>query len=182
MLVDLAIKTALKYHAGGRRKGTNVPYVVHPLALGMIFAAAGCSEEVIAAGILHDTIEDTSLTAHELRETFGSGVALLVAACTEPDKSLPWETRKEHTLASMEKAPLEARLIVCADKLHNVRTIAEDREKSGESIWGRFNRGKSDQEWYYRGLVRVLCNREDQEEYASLFTAFKEAVEDLFSQ
>jgi len=182
MLVDQAIETALKYHAGGRRKGTNVPYAVHPLAVGIILAAAGCSGEVIAAGILHDTLEDTSLTANEIRESFGHEVASLVAACTEPDKSLPWETRKEHTLASMEKAPLEARLIVCADKLHNIRTIAQDRKEVGERVWRRFNRGKSDQEWYYRGLVRVLCSRGDQGEYASLFTTFKKAVEDLFSQ
>lgn len=182
MLVDQAIETALKYHAGERRKGTNVPYAVHPLAVGMILAAAGCSGQVIAAGILHDTLEDTSLTAHELRRTFGHEVASLVAACTEPDKSLPWETRKEHTLASMEKAPLLVRLIVCADKLHNIRTIAEDREKVGEIIWDRFNRGESDQEWYYRGLVRVLRSRGDQGEYGSLFMAFEEAVEDLFSQ
>lgn len=181
MLVDLAIETALKFHAGKQKKGTIIPYVIHPLAVGVILAAAGCSEEWIAAGILHDTLEDTSLGPEQIRDVFGHGVASLVAACTEPDKSLPWESRKEHTLASLEKAPLEVRVIVCADKLHNVRAIAEDRQKAGESVWERFNRGKSKQEWYYRGLVRVLCNRKDRGRYAPLFLAFEEAVEDLFA-
>jgi (p)ppGpp synthase/HD superfamily hydrolase len=180
MLIDLAIETALKFHAGQFRKGADIPYAVHPLAVGMILAGAGCSDEVIAAGILHDTLEDTSMTVDEVRNRFGREVASMVMACSEPDKSLPWEIRKQHTIASMKNAPLEVRVIVCADKLHNVRTMAGDLKKVGEHIWERFNRGRGEQAWYYKSLVRVLCEREDQGGYAPLFSAFKNEVERLF--
>jgi (p)ppGpp synthase/HD superfamily hydrolase len=181
MLIDLAIETALKFHAGQFRKGADIPYAVHPLAVGMILAGAGCSDEVIAAGILHDTLEDTSMTVDEVRNRFGREVASMVMACSEPDKSLPWEIRKQHTIASMKNAPLEVRVIVCADKLHNLRTMAGELKKTGEDLWKRFNRGRTEQAWYYKSLVRAVCERKDQGKYAPLFLAFKNEVERLLS-
>ena len=182
MLVDLAIETALKFHVGQFRKGADIPYVAHPLAVGIILAGAGCSDEVIAAGILHDTLEDTSMTVDEVRNRFGREVASMVMACSEPDKSLPWEIRKQHTTASMKNAPLEVRAIVCADKLHNLRTMAGELKKAGEDLWKRFNRGKTDQAWYYKSLVLAICERKDQGKYAPLFLAFKKEVEELFGR
>jgi (p)ppGpp synthase/HD superfamily hydrolase len=180
MLVDRALETALRFHANQRRKGTAVPYVVHPLAVGILLARAGCSEEVIAAGLLHDTLEDTSMTEDQLRTTFGQAVASLVTACSEPEKSLPWETRKKHTLALVADAALEVRVIVCADKLHNVRTMAEDRKRVGEDVWKRFSRGRAEQAWYYKELVRILCERKDLGIYGPLFFALKKGVQALF--
>src|SRR5438874_3924659 len=98
-MLDFAIEVAAKAHRGQVRKGTDIPYISHPYAVGMMLARAGYSEEVIAAGILHDTVEDTNITLEYLRETFSEKVALIVEGCSEPHHgSAPWEARKAHTL------------------------------------------------------------------------------------
>ncbi|MBW1682158.1 MAG: bifunctional (p)ppGpp synthetase/guanosine-3',5'-bis(diphosphate) 3'-pyrophosphohydrolase [Deltaproteobacteria bacterium] len=180
-LVEKALETAAIAHRDQVRKGTNIPYITHPCAVALILAAAGCGEEVVAAGLLHDTVEDTPMSLEEIREGFGEGVARIVAANTEPPKSLPWEERKEHTIASLASLPLDARLVMCADKLHNLRTIAAEHRELGEKVWERFKRGRKEQEWYYRGLARGLCHRPDLGDYAPLFRKFEEEVDALFS-
>nr|WP_316046713.1 HD domain-containing protein [Planococcus glaciei] len=99
-LIELAIGFAAFKHTGQVRKGTSIPYISHPFAVGMMLQQAGESEEVIAAGILHDTLEDTATTEEEIRTVFGEQVLLLVKAASEPDKSRPWEDRKRHTVSS----------------------------------------------------------------------------------
>src|SRR5439155_6449654 len=157
-MLDFAIEVAAKAHAGQVRKGTDIPYVAHPYAVGMMLARAGCSEEIVAAGILHDTVEDTDLTLAWIRDNFGERVALIVEGCTEPHHGRePWEARKAHTLEYLRTAPWEVRLVACADKLHNLRSIAAEREVAGEGVWERFKCGRAEQAWYYRGLVESLC-------------------------
>lgn len=179
-MIDLAIEVAVRAHQNQVRKGTDIPYITHPLAVGMLLAKAGCPDEVIAAGILHDTIEDTSMTLDPIRERFGEQVATIVKGASEPDKSLPWEDRKRHTIEFLKTASLEVRLVACADKLHNIRTIAAEYETIGDHIWERFKRGRADQEGYYRGLVESLCNRAGTQSYESLFQQLKYEVENLF--
>ena len=87
-MIDLAIEVAAKAHQNQVRKGTDIPYITHPLAVGIILAKAGCSDEVIVAGILHDTLEDTPLTLDCIQETFGPRVASIVKGASEPDRSL----------------------------------------------------------------------------------------------
>ena len=181
-MIDFAIEVAAKAHRNQCRKGTDIPYIVHPYAVGLLLLGAGCSEEVVVAGILHDTVEDTSMTLEDIRENFGERVASIVAGCSEPDKSLPWEVRKRHTIESLRAAPLEVRLIVCADKLHNLRTIAAEHQKIGDAVWKRFNRGRKEQEWYYRSLVESLCSPPDDERKASLFQQFRNEVENVFGK
>ena len=178
--MDSAIEVAVRAHSDQVRKGTDIPYITHPLAVALLLAKAGCPDEVICAGILHDTIEDTSITLDYLNDTFGEKVAAIVEGASEPDKSLPWEDRKRHTIEFLKTASLEVRLVACADKLHNIRTIAAEYETIGEHIWERFKRGRAKQEAYYRGLVESLCNRSDTQGYKALFRQFKDEVEDLF--
>ena len=157
-MLDFAIEVAAKAHAGQARKGTDIPYISHPYAVGMMLARAGYSEEIVAAGILHDTVEDTDLTLEWIRDNFGERVALIVEGCTEPrHRWEAWETRKAHTLEYLRTAPWEVRLVACADKLRNLRSIAADLEVAGEGVWERFTRGRAKQEWYYRGLADSLC-------------------------
>jgi len=181
-MIYQAIEVAVKAHSNQVRKGTDIPYISHPFAAGMILSQAGCSEEVIAAGILHDTIEDTPVTLDLIREKFGEKVASLVKACSEPDKSLSWEERKKHTIEFLRTAPLDVRLVACADKLHNIRCIADDYRRIGDKIWQRFKRGKDKQEWYYRSLAEVLGDQIDNQEKIAIFLQFKEEVEKLFGK
>ena len=155
-LIDRAIEIAVKAHQKQKRKGTKIAYITHPFAVGIILAKAGCSEEVVAAGILHDTIEDARIKRSRIREEFGEKVASIVEKCTEPDKRRSWRKRKQHTLDSLKKAGLDVKFVVCADKLHNIRTIARDYRKVGDRVWKRFRRGREDQKWYYTSLVESL--------------------------
>jgi (p)ppGpp synthase/HD superfamily hydrolase len=182
VMIDLAIEVAVKAHEDQLRKGTDIPYISHPLAVGILLAKAGCPDEVIAAGILHDTVEDTSITLGNLREAFGERVAAIVKGASEPDRSLPWEERKAHTVEFLKTASLEVRLVTCADKLHNIRTIASEYEKIGDQVWKRFKRGKEDQAWYYLGVVKSVCDRSDNLGYESLFQQLKSEVEGFFGK
>jgi (p)ppGpp synthase/HD superfamily hydrolase len=179
-MIDLAIEVAVRAHQNQVRKGTDIPYITHPIAVGIILAKAGCPDEIVVAGILHDTVEDTKVTLDNVREKFGDKIASIVQGVSEPDTSLPWEERKRHTLDYLKTAPPAVRLVACADKLHNIRTIATEHKKIGDQVWERFRKGRSDQEGYYRGLVESLCNRPDNQGHESLFQQLKSEVEDFF--
>ena len=181
-MIDFAIEFAAKAHRNQVRKGTDIPYIAHPYAVGLLLLRAGCSEEVVVAGILHDTVEDTSMTLEDIRKNFGDKIAAVVKGCSEPDKSLAWEARKQHTIEFLRTAPLEVRMVVCADKLHNLRTIAVEHQKIGDEVWKRFNRGRKEQEWYYRALVESLCYQLDVEEKTTLFQQFLNEVENVFGK
>ena len=107
VMIDLAIEVAVKAHQNQFRKGTDITYITHPLAVGIMLAKAGCSDEVIIAGILHDTVEDTPATLDYIKDTFGEEVSLIVNGASEPDKSLPWEERKSHTQDFLKGASRE---------------------------------------------------------------------------
>jgi len=182
MLIDLAIVTAARAHKNQIRKGSGIPYITHPFSVGMLLLREGCPDEVVAAGILHDTVEDTSITLENIRENFGDRVASIVRDCSEPDRSLSWEERKRHTIEFLKTAPPEVKLVACADKLHNIRTMVREYEDMGNRLWERFKRGRSSQAWYYRGLVESLCTESHNPGHEILFQQFREEVEKLFSE
>lgn len=161
-VIEKAIIFATEAHEGQTRKSTDIPYITHPFAVGMLLQKAKCSNEVIAAGILHDTLEDTPATLDQLIENFGEKVASLVLAASEHDKSLPWEERKQHTIDALPNANTEEIQVITADKLHNLRSIRVDLELQGDSVWERFNRGKRQQHWYYSSIVKALMPRKKE--------------------
>lgn len=180
-LLDRALALAAKAHKDQVRKGTDIPYISHPYAVGLILQKAGCREEVIAAGILHDLLEDTEVSLERIQEEFGAEIAAIVEGCSEPGHDeLPWETRKEHTIVYLKTAPAEVRLVACADKLHNVRSMLADYQNIGEGLWQRFKRGREQQEKYYRGLVASLGERMDSLEFERIYRKFETAVGELF--
>ena len=179
-MIDMAIEVAAKAHQNQFRKGTDIPYITHPLAVGIILAKAGCSDDVIIAGILHDTVEDTSITLDYIRDTFGNKVSTIVEVVSEPDKSLAWEERKQHTLNFLEGAPPEVRFVALADKLNNIRAIASDYVEMGEEFWERFNRGKDAQKWYYQGLVQALRDDSADEAYQTIHRQFAQEANEVF--
>jgi (p)ppGpp synthase/HD superfamily hydrolase len=155
-VIEKALQVASKAHERQYRKHTDIPYIIHPVAVGMILMKEGYREDIIAAGILHDTVEDTALTLDDLKREFGEKIAEIVAGCSEPDKSLPWKERKEHTIEFLKTASEEIRVVACADKLHNIRSVIRDYEKVGDAVWSRFNAGKEQQKWYYTNIVESL--------------------------
>lgn len=175
---DSAIEFAAVAHRDQVRKGSDIPYISHPYGVAMILQQAKCKEEVVIAALLHDTLEDTDTTEEDIRSRFGSEVLRLVQGASEPDKSAPWEERKQHTLDFLKSADLPLRQLSCADKLHNLRSTRRDFEAHGDAVWRRFNRGYEQQKWYYTSLVESLG-------YASRFPlldTFQDEVEQFFLQ
>ncbi|MFQ5709934.1 MAG: HD domain-containing protein [bacterium] len=179
-MIFRAIEFAVRAHAGQYRRGTRVPYIVHPLRVAKLLLDRGCSEEMAVAGVLHDTLEDTPVTSKDLRTHFGEEVARLVEAASEPDKSDTWENRKQHTIETLKTAPLEVLWLVCADKLDNVRSIREEQTRLGDAVWSKFNRPRDKQKWYYESLANLFLNRVDSKTDNSLFMEFKNEVQALF--
>ncbi|KEF39177.1 guanosine polyphosphate synthetase/pyrophosphohydrolase [Schinkia azotoformans MEV2011] len=175
-LIDYAIEFAATAHRNQFRKETDIPYISHPVGVGMILQKAGCSEEAIVAGILHDTLEDTETTEADILNNFGEEVLNIVKGCSEPDKGASWEDRKKHTIEYLKSAPLLIREVACADKLHNLRSINRDLTNLGEATWEKFKRGREKQEWYYRNIVESLGH----ESHFPLLDLLKKEVEDVF--
>ena len=122
-LISEAADLAARRHRGMARKGRgNEPYVNHLAEVANLLAAAteGKDAELVAAGWLHDTVEDTGTTAQELDKAFGQRVADLVAEVTD-DMSLPKEQRRKKQVADATKKSSGARLIKIADKISNIR-------------------------------------------------------------
>jgi (p)ppGpp synthase/HD superfamily hydrolase len=144
------------------RKGTAFPYVVHVIRVAEILERLPVGEDVVVAGFLHDTVEDAGVTYDELRVEFGGRVATLVEKVSEPDKTLDWRTRKQHTIHRIEREDdPEALMLKAADMLDNVRSIRETLRAEGEErTWARFRRGRADQHWYYRSLAEAFIARE----------------------
>jgi guanosine-3',5'-bis(diphosphate) 3'-pyrophosphohydrolase len=125
-LVLRALDFAARRHAAQRRKGVNqAPYINHPVRVAYyIGAVAGIEDpELIAAALLHDTVEDTETTFEELRDEFGHRVAELVAEVTD-DKSLAKKTRKRLQVEHAPEVSQAAAQLKIADKLSNVEDLS----------------------------------------------------------
>jgi (p)ppGpp synthase/HD superfamily hydrolase len=164
-IVSTALVFAAEHHQHQFRKGSRIPYMSHLLNVCRILAENDCEEELLAAALLHDIIEDTDVTIEEVESRFGQRVAELVSGATEQqmlqkdnsDKTSTWEQRKEHTISFLrEEATTDQLLVSFADKLDNLRAIAADYQRIGDQLWQRFNRSKAQQAWYYGSLAQVM--------------------------
>ncbi len=155
-MIEDAIYFATTAHAGQKRKGTDIPYVLHPLEAAAIATRFTYNETLVCAAILHDVVEDTEIPLKVIEKRFGTQVANLVAAESE-DKTKTWKERKQATIDHMAETPDEnIRIVALCDKLANIRAIRSDQITLGEGVWKRFNSSKEDIGWYYKGLVEGL--------------------------
>lgn len=186
---NLALQTAWMAHSKQKRKSSDIPYIIHPIEVALILIENGANEDLITAGLLHDTLEDTAITEEFIYSNFGAKVTELVKAASEPqklgleaklskeDEIKSWKERKTHTIHYISDAPLEVKLLTCADKLSNIRSTIRDYKEFGNKLWERFNAGCKDQNWYYEELVKSLkelCGYKMYDEFVIL-------VEDFFS-
>lgn len=182
-MIFKAIEYATKVHSGQYRKATRIPYIIHPLAVARILIEQDSRTEVVCAGILHDTLEDTRATAEEICRLFGKEVTDLVESVSEPNKSdHTWENRKSYTLKHLRTASPETLLITLADKLDNIMSIRSDYGNMGETLWKRFNRPKEKQQWYYEALANLFSERMSHGAAANLARRFKTEVDIVFKK
>ena len=160
---DEALHYALSAHATQTRKGTDIPYAAHLLAVASLILEAGGSEDAAIAGLLHDVIEDQG--PHHLDEIaarFGDRVADAVVECSAESKhdGLSWEERKQRYIEQMVIASPLALSVSLADKVHNLRSILADYRVLGHGLFTRFGApGPEAIVWYYESLLAVYEDR-----------------------
>lgn len=204
-LVERAIELAAQWHDATYRKGgwrpaafrlengrpIEVPVAAHVTAVGMIVQRAGWDDETVAAGFLHDILEDSNRERHRfdpevLREVMGARVAELVEWVTEvkrmPDgRACMWEERKERYLQRLVEAPAEAVAISLADKLHNLWTMNQTIETGQDPFKGSptrmaLTRGPDQQRWFFESVLQIAA-RFDEPRLLSLTTELQAALD-----
>ena len=161
-----AVAYAATAHAAQRRKGTDIPYIAHLLAVSGSVLEAGGDEDQAIAGLLHDVVEDQGglPRADDVRARFGDRVADIVLGCSDStvedrEHKMPYAERKAARIAHLRDASNDVLLVTAADKLHNARAIHTDLLIDGPEMLERFN-GKPDQILtYYLSILDVLESR-----------------------
>lgn len=176
---DKAKYFAINTHRGQIRKSElEKPMIIHPLEVGDILESFGFDDNVVAAGYLHDVVEDTAVTIQDIEREFGSDIAYLVSSATEPDKSLSWEVRKKHTISSSKELPLRNKAVICADKISNLESLMIMFGKNDKRDFSSFNRGEKEEEWYYKSIYESLIYGED--EHLEMFRRLEIAIDTVF--
>ena len=155
-MIKEAAEFADRAHQGVFRKGTEIPYITHPMETAAIVTAFTDEPEMIAAALLHDVIEDAGVTREELEEKFGPRVAFLVDGESE-DKSKSWVERKGATVERLKTATRDEKILALADKLSNIRSTARDYLVLGDESVAAFQPERQrDAGWYYKGVAEAL--------------------------
>jgi len=157
------VRYVAQAHGEQTRKGSDIAYVSHLLAVAALVMEAGGTETQVLAALLHDTVEDCGGLPRldDVREKFGADVAEIVRACsdslvTDPTAKEEWRTRKERYLAGLHSEPPDVLLVSLADKLHNATVTLRDLRRDGAAAFEKFNGKRDGTQWYYRRLVTVF--------------------------
>ncbi len=161
--IKSAIDFAIEVHKEQYRKGKDVSYITHPMAIALIISLVSKDEDLICAGLLHDTIEDAdpygSITKEQIEEKFGRKVSDIVNDLTEQDKTIDWAERKRQALAHVDEMSNDSLLVKSADVLHNITDQIADYKIEGDKMFERFNAGKEVQLERYNKLISAIDNK-----------------------
>jgi (p)ppGpp synthase/HD superfamily hydrolase len=159
-LIRAALEMADEAHAGETRKGSGgMAFIHHPVAVAELLAESGFGEQVVAAALLHDVVEDSEASVADVAARFGQPVATLVAALTEDEAIEPFEARKEEHRRRVEGAEGEALAIYAADKLSNVRVLRRAYSRDGEAVGEDFDASLDAKQEVWAADVEMLRRR-----------------------
>ena len=176
-----AVDFASEAHKKQVKKASDIPYISHPLSVGLLLLKYRAKDSEAIAGILHDVIEDTDKTYEDILKEFGKEVADIVLECSE-EKGLSWEERKQHHIEHAEHASTSTKRVMAADKLSNLYSIKKDYTKYGENFWHRFQRGKEKQKWYYSEMAKALEKNTDNKIVKELVNKMKVLLQEIFKE
>ena len=174
-LILQAKQFAERAHYGQVRKLNDEPFMNHPTNVASILNAAGFDEIVVAAGYLHDVVEDTDVTMEEIVAEFGNEVKALVEANTE-DLQLPWQQRKEQTILAARNGSIQVKALIAADKMDNLTNFLKYEKQLGARVWSVFSKGIEDQYWYYSEVSKAIFENASEEQIPSFFFEYKKLV------
>lgn len=134
---ERALVYAARAHRGQLRKGSQVPYISHLLAVSALVIEDGGDEDEAIAALLHDVVEDQGGASRlaDVKREFGGRIAAIVSACSDTDETPkpPWRERKERYLEHLETADSSVVGVSLADKVHNAQSLPNARSKPGRS-------------------------------------------------
>lgn len=164
--LDSALRKAAWAHeqAGQHRKGSDIPYIIHPVGTMTIASNVTEDEDILIACLLHDVLEDVDSSIYSeanMREDFGDRVVMIVKDVTK-DKSIDgWRAGAEAYLDHLEHyASDEAVIVSAADKTHNLLSILSDYDEVGDDLWDRFStKSSADQLWWHSAVLEVIARR-----------------------
>ena len=167
-LVDKAIIYAVNNHKNTRRKGKDIPYILHPLEAMGIVATITDDQELIAAAALHDLIEDTNVTYDDIKAEFGKRIADIVLSESNNSianyDNLSWHEIREKTMEKLKVASIDSKIVALGDKLSNIRAIYTDYKILGNALWDRFNeKNPLEHKWRYVELTKCFDELKDTE-------------------
>ena len=164
--LDLALRKAAWAHeqANQHRKGTDIPYIIHPFGTMLIASSATDDEDVLIACLMHDVLEDVDSEIYsedDMRKDFGNRVVKLVKDVTKSGEITDWHKRSQAYLNHLEHAASDGAVIVSAsDKIHNLQSVLTDYKTVGADLWQIFTtKSKDDQIWWYKSILAVITKR-----------------------
>jgi (p)ppGpp synthase/HD superfamily hydrolase len=165
-IIKNAIRFSIKTHEvyqKQKRKGKDIPYITHPLIVGILLSRAGADEEIVAAGILHDTIEDSAafkkVTKEMLKGRFGERVSEIVNDVSDLSRLKTWDERKQEALDRIKSFPRDSLMVKAADVLANSTELLNDYHHHGGKVFDRFAAPREKIIWYYTAASTALLKR-----------------------
>jgi len=183
-LFDKAAKFAIDAHHGTERRGKGSPYIIHVFEAAEIVASITNDQELLAAAMLHDVIEDSDITEDDIRKEFGDRIASLVAGESDPvfpglSEVESWKARKEFAINRLKEQSRDGKIVAMGDKLSNMRAIARDFDEKGDELWSIFHAPDPRlHEWHYRGLADALSELKG----TAAYTEFCDLIDKTFSR
>lgn len=154
--IERAIDVAIAAHSSQRRKEGDRPYIIHPLSVGIILSRLGVDEDLVAAGILHDVIEDTPVTLGQIDAQFGGRVAGIVDELTIKGDGLSHDDKKRIQIDRIKDMSEDAMLVRSADALHNMHDMLRCCLKMGDSWFELYGRPKESTFGFYSVRIGEL--------------------------
>jgi (p)ppGpp synthase/HD superfamily hydrolase len=171
-----------------RRYG-NLPAFSHPLSVGELLESMGCDDNLVAAGYLHDVVEDNKdFKIKDIALEFGDDIGYLVFTASErikkpisfandEEKLIFWIKRKKRAINDIKTKPLRNKLLVCADKVHNIRCLIQEFTEKGREDWSLYTAKRDEQLWFFTSVYKSLVFNEDPNH--PLFVMLREAIDEL---
>jgi (p)ppGpp synthase/HD superfamily hydrolase len=160
--LERAIRVAATAHRDQKRKGSNTPYISHPYSVMCIASNVTADEDVLIACLFHDILEDVpeEYSKEKMTMEFGERVVSIVEGVTKDSSINDWQGRADAYLYHLENDASDESIIVSgADKIHNLMSILEDYQTTGDELWSIFNVGKEKQLWWYESVLEVIKKR-----------------------
>lgn len=184
--LDEAVKLASRLHASQVRKDSfQTPYISHLVGVAMLISSVTDDEDIIIAGLLHDSLEDVpNYSYDQLVADCGERVAQMVSHVTEPldankadDEQLPWLIRKEAYFAQLRSGGVESAIVSSADKIHNTESFMRDFAKEGEVYGARFGSSIKNRIWFHEQVLAIVTEKLGAEN--SLIQRFSKVTDDF---